>query len=288
MINLIHVRTFLTVLDELGFRPAARRLDLSPSTIVEHVRQLEADLRAPLIVRHRGRVEPTAQGALFQPLAKALIDTAQRAHELVTLAPLRVAASSNIGTYLLQPQLASFQSSHLIRVEPWFGTNPAVAERLMRGLADVALMEWWEARPGFETTAWRREALVVIVAPDHPWATRRSISAAELAGARILGGETGSGTGTVLRKALGATADRLNVVGGYGSTEAVKRAVRSGQGISIVFAAAVTEDVAQGALVALRFEDIEVEKELCVVVARGLPQSSGSARFVSYLLGTRS
>ena len=82
MLNLLHAKTFLTVLGERGFRAAARELKLSPSTIVEHINQLEADLAAPLIVRRRGAVEPTSQGAAFVPLARALLDTAERSRIL--------------------------------------------------------------------------------------------------------------------------------------------------------------------------------------------------------------
>jgi DNA-binding transcriptional LysR family regulator len=60
MLNLIHVRTYLAVIDEKGVRAAAKALALSPSTVVEHVDQLEADLAAPLVIRSRGATCATA------------------------------------------------------------------------------------------------------------------------------------------------------------------------------------------------------------------------------------
>lgn len=284
MLNLIHARTFLTVIEEGGFRPAARRLGLSPSTAIEHIRQLEADLTAPLLVRLRGQVEPTAHGAVFVPLARALVTTAERAHELIVNAPLRVAASSNVGIYSLQPRLASFGSGHGVAIEPWIGPNPAVAERLSRGLADVAVMEWWDGRAGFDAKAWRQEPLKVIVASNHPWARLESVPASQLVGERILGGEPGSGTGTVLRKALGALADRLTTVDGFGSTEAVKRAVRAGYGISIVLASTIADEISEGSLVALNVEGATLEKEISVIVPNGLPTNSTTARFIAFVL----
>ena len=133
MLNLLHTKTFLTVVGERGFRAPARELKLSPSTIVEHINQLEADLAAPLVVRRRGAVEPTSQGAAFVPLARALLDTAERSRRLIANAPLRIVASSNIGTYLLQTVLASFQDPCV--VDLWIGANPEVAERLTNGNA---------------------------------------------------------------------------------------------------------------------------------------------------------
>ena len=54
MLNLTHARTFLTVIAARGIRAAARQLDLAPSTIVDHIRQLEEVLAAPLVLRRRG------------------------------------------------------------------------------------------------------------------------------------------------------------------------------------------------------------------------------------------
>lgn len=284
MLNLVHAKTFLAVLGERGFRAAARDLKLSPSTVVGHIKQLEEDLAAPLIVRRRGIVEPTSQGAAFAPLARAMIDTAERSRTVIAQASLRIAASSNVGTYLLQSMLASFQATDRCSLDLWIGPNPDVADRLANGTADVAAMEWWSDRPGFRGNTWRREPLVVIVAPDHPWAARQTIKASELASQTLLGGEAGTGTITLLRKELGQSAEGLTAVGGFGNTEAVKRAVRAGRGVSLVIAAAVADEVRAGQLVALRLKGLELVKELKIILPVGLPDAAPAARFVAHVM----
>jgi DNA-binding transcriptional LysR family regulator len=284
MLNLVHAKTFLAVLSERGFRAAARDLKLSPSTVVEHIKQLEEDLAAPLIVRRRGIVEPTFQGAVFAPLARSMLDTAERSRAAVSRTPLRIAASSNVGTYLLQSMLASFQATDPCSVDLWVGPNPVVAERLANGTSDVALMEWWNERPGFCGYTWRHESLLIIVAPDHPWATQREIGAGELATQILLGGEAGTGTLALLRKALGSLSERLTTVGGFGSTEAVKRAVRAGRGVSFVPAAAVADEVKAGQLVTLRLKDIDLVKELKIISPIGVPDAAPAMRFVAWVL----
>src|ERR1700733_6584300 len=284
MLNLVHAKTFLTVLGERGFRAAARQLELSPSTVLEHIKQLEEDLAAPLIVRGRGIVEPTFQGAVFAPLARSMLDTAERSRAAVSSTPLRIASSSNVGTYLLQSMLASFQATDPCDVDLWIGPNPGVADRLTNGTADVALMEWWSERPGFLSPTWRKEPLVLIVDPGHAWATRHTIEASELASQTLLGGEAGTGTITLLKKALGNLADGLTAVGGFGNTEAVKRAVRAGRGVSLVIAASVADEVRAGQLVALRLNAVELVKELKIISPIGLPDAAPAARFVAHIL----
>lgn len=283
MLNLTHVRSFLVVVDTKGIRSAAKKLDLSPSTIVEHVKQLEEHLAAPLLAREHRAVGPTQQGLRFLPYARALIGTALRARKLIHEPVLRVAAASNIGVYLLQPPMAAFRRRSGIEVEMWIGPNPDVAERLARGEADVAVMEWWDDRTGFLAPTWLREPLVVIVPPDHRWARLETIPPKELPSEILLGGETGSGTGRLLKEHLGEVADRLQIRSGFGSTEAVKKAVQAGAGVSIVMRSSVADEVANGRLVALSIEGALLVKDLKLVLPDQLPSASPAALLLKSL-----
>lgn len=290
MISLLHVRSFLAVLDEGGLRAAARRLALSPSTVLDHLRALEQQLELALLVRGTGSPRPTAQAERFLPLARALIETAEQAGRLARSLPLRLAVATNIGVYLLQPALAAYQRRGADEGEPaaidlWIGGNPEVAGRLTSGQADLAVMEWWDDRPGFRAETWRREPLCLIAAPDHRLAGRSAVPLEALDGEVLFGGERGTGTGTLLRRRLGARAAGLRTIDGLGSTEAVKRAVRSGRGLSLVLRGAVEEEVAAGLLVALEIEGVELAKELQLVLPEGLPAIAPAARFRDFLLG---
>jgi DNA-binding transcriptional LysR family regulator len=284
MLNLTHVRSFLIVIDTRGIRSAAKIVELSPSTIVEHIKQLEEQLDAPLLVREHRAVKPTEYGLRFLPYARALIGTATRARELIHEPRLRLAAASNIGVYLLQPPITAFRRRMGIDIEMWIGPNPEVAERLERGQADVAAMEWWDDRAGFAATTWMHEPLVVIVSPDHRWAGRDSIPPAELPSEIMLGGETGSGTGRVLKEQLGEVADRLRIRSGFGSTEAVKKAVQAGAGVSIVMRSSVADEVANGRLVAMAIEGASLAKDLKIVLPDRLPSESPAALLLKSLL----
>jgi DNA-binding transcriptional LysR family regulator len=110
------------------------------------------------------------------------------------------------------------------------------------------------------------------------------IDASELAGQTLLGGEAGTGTITLLRKELGLLAEGLTATGGFGNTEAVKRAVRAGRGVSLVIAAAVADEVRAGQLVALHLKDTELAKDLKIISPIGLPDAAPAARFVAHVL----
>jgi len=287
MLNLIHAKTFLAIIDAGGLRPAARHLAIAPSTALQHIRQLEQELGAPLLERRRGAFCPTAQGAIFLPLARSLIATAERAKDVMTKSSLRIAAASNVGTYLLQNLLASFRAGTGSEVSLWIGANPVVSDHLQRGQADVAILERWNDVSGFEAHVWRHEPLVVIADPRHPFAQRKTISPDDLIGQRILGGESGTGTGMLLRRALGKVAVKLQTIDGYSNTEAVKRAVRAGEGISIVMRSAVADEVASGTLVGLSLKDVPLIKPIRIALPASTPTTSPARQFLAHALEQR-
>ncbi len=288
MIELLHVRSFLAVVEAGGLRPAARRLGLSPSSVLEHLRGLERELEIALLRRGAGGFAPTAEGARFLPLARALLRTAEEAGRVVRSGALRLAASTNIGVYLIQDAVADYAAGSRAEaggeVALWIGGNPEVAGRLERGEADLAAMEWWDGRPGFEAALWRREPLCLIAGPRHRLAGRGRVPLSALDGEVLFGGERGSGTGMLLRRRLGARADALRTIDGLGSTEAVKRAVRSGRGLSLVLRGAVVEEAAAGQLALLEIEGVALDKELWLVTPAGLPRQAPAARFRDFLL----
>ena len=286
MLNLAHVRSFLAVVDAGSFLDAARALDCSQPTITQHVRKLEASVNVRLIDRRHERCRPSAAGRRFLPVARRLVDMATHAAQLFTAAPLRIGASGNIGTYLLQPHLRSFaaRSGDAPTIDVAIAPNPEVADGLSTGAFDLGLMEWWDNRPGFRAKPWRREELVAIAAPEHPWAQRRTVSVDALLSEPLIGGEPGTGTGRILNGLARRGGTAPDPVLQLGSTEAVKRAVREGLGVSVVFAAAVTDEVAAGTLCARPVAGTRLAKDLFVILPEETLPESPAARFADLLL----
>lgn len=72
--ELVHLRTFLAVVEHRGFRRAARRLYLSQPAVSRQVAELERSVGVPLLVRSPTGVEPTAAGLVLAEQAQILFD----------------------------------------------------------------------------------------------------------------------------------------------------------------------------------------------------------------------
>ena len=278
-LNLAQVRAFLAVIDTGGFLQAAHKLGCAQPTVTQLVRKLETDLAVQLVVRSRSGAVATPAGAHFLSHARRLLKAEERAIASVSNQSLAIGASGNIGTYLLLPFLRRFGEMSDARPELVIASNPEIADRVESGDVDMAVMEWWDGRKGFASELWRRERLVVIVAPDHAWARKKAIPRDWLLEVAMIGGEAGSGTGRLLQGIFGTDASRIRVSMNLGSTAAVKEAVKAGLGISLVFLSAVSDEVRAGTLCALNLDGEPIEKELFVVMPQSVPPSAPSALF---------
>jgi DNA-binding transcriptional LysR family regulator len=285
MLNLSQLEIFVAIVEMKSFRGAAKRLACSQPTISQQLRKLEEALRVTLITRDRMRSIPTVEGARLLPLARGLLTAAARAHDVVTGRRLVVGASSNIGTYLLQPYVAKYARRYGgAAIDLRIATNPEIVDRLSGGELDLAVTEWWDGRDGFSADRWRQEKMVVIVHPDHPWARKKAVTPELLLGEPMVGGEAGTGTGTLLKKIFGKKASKMRISMTLGSTEAVKAAVKAGLGVSLVFASAVEDERQSGSLCALRVSGIDISKQLFVIMPNQTPPDSSSRRFAGMLM----
>lgn len=284
MLSPAHSRIFLAIVDTGSFHGAAERLGMAQSTVSHGLKKLETALGGPLVTRRREGCALTRRGETFFPYARALVAISERALDRLRAERVRIGASSNVGIYVLQPHLRRLRDAGLGEPDLVIGPNPDVADMLDRREIDLGLMEWWDRRAGFVAEPWRTDRLVVIVAADHLWAGRDGIGIEDLFDVPLLGGERGTGTGTLLRDVLGPAAARLAARRQLGSTEAVKRAVAAGLGISLVLESAVAEEVAAGRLAALPVKGAALEKTLWAIAPGDLLRTGRTAEMMRLLM----
>ena len=167
MLNLAWVRTFLALVENKSFQAAATQLQLAQPTVSQQIRKLEQQLGVILVRRARSGCEPTQAAFTFIPYAESLIQINQRALAAIQNGQVRVGASSNVGIYMLQPYVRTFLNGRDPALfDLVIDRNPVIAQKLVDAEIDVAVMEWWDRRPGFSVEGMAQRTNCRDCAPD--------------------------------------------------------------------------------------------------------------------------
>ncbi|GGX60370.1 LysR family transcriptional regulator [Streptomyces minutiscleroticus] len=268
---------------------AAKELGITQPAASSRLRAMERQLGVGLVERSPRGSQLTDAGALVTDWARRIVEAAE-AFDAGTQAlrarrdsRLRVTASMTIAEYLLPGWLIALRAQLPDTAVSLFADNTAaVAGRVLSGEADLGFVEGLDVPAGLDGAVVGRDRLVVVAAPSHPWARRRTpLTVGELAGTPLILREQGSGTRQVLDAALAVCGPLAPPLLELASTTAVKAAAIGGAGPSVLSELAVGEELAARRLVEVPVPGIRLDRDLRAVWPAG-QRPAGPAR---HLLG---
>lgn len=266
-INLNQLRIFHAVATAGSFTRAAETLCLTQPGVSKHIKQLESDLGVPLLDRLGKTVTPTRAGRILLETTRDVFhrieDAKARINDLTLLkgGRITIGASYTAGTYLLPPVLGKYRALYPdIELSLDISLSRAVAQKVLANDLDIGFIgaphpdDRLSVRPIF------RDRLKVILPPDHPWQDRTSVPLADLTDQTLILSKKGSGTRSAVTQAAASTGISLKKTIEFGNTEAVKKAVQAGMGISMLSGTAVRDETAAGSLLALGVDGPPMER----------------------------
>ncbi|MEU7897700.1 LysR substrate-binding domain-containing protein [Nonomuraea sp. NPDC049152] len=262
---------------ELGsLGQAARAAGVAQPSASKRIARLERRLGVPLLERTPRGSALTAEGRMVAGWAAQVLDAAHelmRAVEAVRqgeAAQLHVAASMTVAEYLVPRWLGELQSREPdIQVGLDVMNSADVAARVLGEKVELGFVEGPAVPDGLASRVVATDRLVVVVAPGHPWARRRTaLRVAELAGTPLVVREPGSGTRETLDRAFAGqrvASPRLEL----GSNAAVKGAAQAGAAPAVLSGHAVEAEVATGRLIEVPLAGLNLVRNLRAVWRRG-------------------
>jgi DNA-binding transcriptional LysR family regulator len=283
--NFGHLAVFHAVAETGSVSRAAERLMVSQPAVSKQLGQLERELKTVLVDRLPRGVRLTAAGDVLAGYARRIFATAAEAERAmgelagVRRGRLAVAATPTIGVYWLPALLVRYRRAHPgVEMRMEVHPTPTIVRLLKDGAVDVGLVESVVADDGVEAREFMRDRLVPIAAPGNALAGKRGrVAAAELCREPFVVREVGSGSKSLVERALAARGLSVQPAMSLGSTEAIKRAVMEGVGVAIVSGLAVESEVATGRLAVLRVRDLAIDRPLFWCVAKGRNNSAAVA-----------
>ncbi|MCX4242201.1 LysR family transcriptional regulator [Paraliomyxa miuraensis] len=287
------LRTLLAVLEHGSFTRAAEALGLSQSTVSFHVKGLESSVGARLLDRGRDGVRATPSGELLRGYAERLWTLrgeaveALRAESHGQRGRVVVAASTIPGEYLLPPFLARLRLSHpgvSVRVE--VSESSRALASLMARECDLALVGRRPPDRALQAEPFAEDEVVLVGPSPNPFVVPgQSFDEEALRRVPLVLRGEGSGTRAAVADILSRVAvdDDGPARTVVGSTEAAKRCVLAGMGLSFVSRHAVADELAAGRMELVPLPGTPVARRFWVVVLRDRTPSSATAALVGLL-----
>ena len=183
-----HLRYFVAVAEERGFRRAAQRLHLSQPPLSQQVAQLEARVGAQLLVRSRQGVALTRAGETFLRDARTVLADLDRAVESARRAGAGETGLVRVGfvgsaVYPVVPDVVRAFRAARPDVEVRLRELPTTAQvtALATGALDVGFARLPLDVPELAVERVARERVVAALPEGHPLTARREVGLEELA-----------------------------------------------------------------------------------------------------------
>jgi DNA-binding transcriptional LysR family regulator len=273
---------------------ASRAEGLSQPALTQSLRALERRFGVSLTLRVGRRLVLTQPARTIVEYARRLlriseeVDAAAREMAGLERGRLALAASTTPGTYLLPRLLGRFRARHpQIALHLRIGDTREVEEWVQRGAVDFGVIGETREQLGLVITPFRRDELVVVAPPGHPFARAARLEPEALASEPLILREKGSSTRETLERALAALGRSPVALFELGSTEAILQAVAAGLGASVVSELAVEGALEMRRVVVRRVARLDLTRYLAVVVHPDARLAPAAAQFVAELTAER-
>ena len=266
---------------------------MSQPSISLQIQNLENQYGARFFDRTNKGVTLTKEGEIFYAHVRSVLDILSNAKEQICAAKdqrrlIYLGATLTIGEYILPNILAFLYKTHPdVDFKVKIANTDSITQDVLEKKIHIGLIEGPVPRhKDLKVESFWEDELVVVIPDFHPWASRDSITLAELPLERLVTREDGSGTRKVMEMALkerGLDLDQLNITMELGSTQAIKQVVSAGLGITIISSLTVRRECDQKVFKSLKIQDAPVYRPLSILTNAQTTQTKDERLLINLL-----
>ncbi len=291
--ELNQLRVFCAVVEKKSFSRASEAVFLSQPTVSLQIRALEQELGTRLLDRQGKEVSVTGSGKLLYGYARKILQIADEAEQAIArlkgliMGEIIIGASTIPGEYILPGLLAVFKEKYPgIEINLAIGDTKEIIRKVLDHEVEIGFVGQKEKGEKLEFYGFSIEKLVLIAPVSPPLVPHDQITVEELKKVPFIIRESGSGTRSSIERKLhefGVKEADFNIVMRVGSTAAVKKAVESGAGVSIISERAIENEIKLDLLKKVPIEGLELEREFFIVYRRGRSLSPATKALLAFL-----
>jgi DNA-binding transcriptional LysR family regulator len=283
------LQVFATVVAERSFSRAAEKLYRTQPAVSLAVQRLETELGDKLIERDmRG-----AKDLVLTEAGRTVYDYARRFANLAdelkdALAELRdlsagrlVIGANESSTLYLLPHIERYRARHpKIKVQVRRSRSSRIPTELLEGELELGVASYDPGDDRLATKVIYTDALAFIVSPRHRLARRRTVSITELGKETFIAHNVVSPYRELVLREFRRHKIPLNMDVEMPTLETIRRLVQDGEGVAFLPRMCVQKDVETGAVRELAVRELDVERKVRLLYAKGRTLSHAARAFL--------
>ena len=287
------LKVFCDLAETESFTKAAQINEVTQSAVSQQISSLERTFKSLLIERSKKKFRLTREGQVLYDYSKQIIGTYDALHSKlqeikdIISGTIRVATIYSVGLHDLPPYLKKFLKGYpTVTVHVEYRRPNQVYEDVMGNVVDLGLVAYPNRDSKLEVVPLRKDPLVLICHPQHPFAKQKSIKLKALSGQKFIGFQPDIPTRKALDKILKENSVEVQHVMEFDNIETVKRAVEIDAGVAIVPQGTVVQEVAKQTLAQVGLDDGDFYRPLAAIYKKNKVLSPAMKQFLSILKET--
>jgi DNA-binding transcriptional LysR family regulator len=287
------LKVFCDLAETESFTKAAQINSVTQSAVSQQISSLERQFKSLLIERSKKKFRLTREGQVLYDYSKQIIQTYEalfsRLQEIkdVVSGTIRVSTIYSIGLHDLPPYIKKFLKTYpTVKVHVEYRRSNQVYEDVLGNVVDIGLVAYPQKDSKLELVPLRRDMLVLICHPEHPFAKLKGIRLKNIAGQKFIGFEPDIPTRRAIDRVLKENEVSVHHVMEFDNIETVKRAVEIDAGVAIVPHGTITQEVAKQTLAEVKIEGEELFRPLAAIHKKNKVLSPAMKQFLTVLKGT--
>lgn len=284
------LKVFCDLAETESFTKAAQINGVTQSAVSQQISSLERQFKSLLIERSKKKFRLTREGQVLYDYSKQIIQTYDGLHSKlqeikdIISGTIRVATIYSIGLHDLPPYIKRFLKDYpTVHVHVEYRRANQVYEDVASNVVDLGLVAYPNKDPKLEIVPLRKDPLVLICHPQHPFAKLKSVKLKAVSEQKFVGFEPDIPTRKALDKVLKEHSIEVKNVMEFDNIETVKRAVEIDAGISIVPSGTIGQEVSKQTLAAVPIDDAEMYRPLAAIYKKNKVLSPAMRQFITIL-----
>lgn len=291
MLNFNQLRVFCQAARYLSCTKAAEKLYITQPAVTAQVKQLEDACNLKLFKRKGRRIFLTDEGKTLYDYAVKVFEYEKEIESIIVEMKelkrgiLRLGTTKAYARYFMPFLITGFRDAYPhVKIYLDEGSSLDMIRSLIDLKNEVALISKTEDNADVRFIPFSQEELVLITAPDHSLARRKSVLARDLKDEPIIMKERGSGTRKVVNELFAKKDLTPNILMETSNTEFIKQVVERGDGVSFVVREAVAAELEEGKLASVPMRGQKVYLDVSIAYLKGQHLSPPAHAFLDLLL----